>query len=415
MRIGITIGLQKENESMWINGVKLNAIFLLNVLLKLGYDAYLVDTSNKIKGSFKGKVQWDITEFPVFRYQDIHMKTDVLILLGTSFVEDQISDFKKYGKNKKVIKYMCGNNYVIDMERSMFKNEEDSITTYQHNIDEVWYVPQQAYQNHDYYRVLHKLPADKVKPVPFIWDPMFIDKACDEYGQIIDAVTENGDDINKNRLVAPVYIPKEDVSSRQLVIYEPNMNVVKYHMIPLLIVEEYYRSGGKFRKLNIISGDRLKDNHYYNSLFTTLDLYKGAIDGDIRLNFTGRYPVHNILSTMSDVIISHQWENPLNYAYLDAMYLQFPLIHNADMIQDAGYYYPDFNVERGTQQLKWVMENHDNHIDQYNANNENVLERYTCYNEDLMKTYKLLIEDLLHGENKSGLSYKYNWKTNTYL
>lgn len=34
MKIGITLGLQKANESMWINGIKLNAIFLANALQK---------------------------------------------------------------------------------------------------------------------------------------------------------------------------------------------------------------------------------------------------------------------------------------------------------------------------------------------------------------------------------------------
>ena len=32
MKIGITLGLKKKNESMWINGIKLNAIFLMNAL-----------------------------------------------------------------------------------------------------------------------------------------------------------------------------------------------------------------------------------------------------------------------------------------------------------------------------------------------------------------------------------------------
>ena len=32
MRIGITIGIQKKNESIWINGIKMNAIFLAKAL-----------------------------------------------------------------------------------------------------------------------------------------------------------------------------------------------------------------------------------------------------------------------------------------------------------------------------------------------------------------------------------------------
>ena len=32
MVIGITIGITKEYESLWINGIKLNALFLANAL-----------------------------------------------------------------------------------------------------------------------------------------------------------------------------------------------------------------------------------------------------------------------------------------------------------------------------------------------------------------------------------------------
>ena len=125
-------------------------------------------------------------------------------------------------------------------------------------------------------------------------------------------------------------------------------------------------------------------------------------------------PVHSILANYADVVISHQWENPLNYAYLDAMYLQFPLIHNAEMIKDAGYYYPEFDISKGAEQLKWVLDNHDSNIDSYNERNEEVLTRYTVYNEDMLKTYNKLIDNLMAGTNIHHLSYEYDWKTNTY-
>jgi spore maturation protein CgeB len=44
MYIGITIGLQTENESIWINGIKMNAIFLMNALQVAGHKVVLLDT-----------------------------------------------------------------------------------------------------------------------------------------------------------------------------------------------------------------------------------------------------------------------------------------------------------------------------------------------------------------------------------
>jgi hypothetical protein len=84
------------------------------------------------------------------------------------------------------------------------------------------------------------------------------------------------------------------------------------------------------------------------------------------------------------------------------------------MIQDAGYYYPDFDVKEGVKQLEYVFEHHNNNIDEYNERNEEVLTRYTVYNEDMLETYQKLLDNLVDRKNTHNLSYKYDWKTNTY-
>ena len=74
MTIGITLGLNRDNESMWINGIKLNAIFLANMFKSLGHDVYLLDTNgkvaaNKITGKLdKDKIVWDVDEFPIYQF-----------------------------------------------------------------------------------------------------------------------------------------------------------------------------------------------------------------------------------------------------------------------------------------------------------------------------------------------------------
>jgi len=133
-----------------------------------------------------------------------------------------------------------------------------------------------------------------------------------------------------------------------------------------------------------------------------------------KISFTSRYPVTHYLANGADVIVSHQWENPLNYSYLDVMYFGFPLVHNADMIKDAGYYYSDFNVNEGYNQLKYAIEEHDNNLEEYKLRNQKVLDRYTVKNQDLLDTYEKLIENLFE-KDKHQLSYNYNWQTNTYF
>jgi hypothetical protein len=421
MKIGITLGLRKPNESMWINGIKLNAIFLMNALQKTGNKVILLDTSKNVTRGKGGRLKddeiaWDSKKFPIYDYEQYLASCDVLILLGTAIGPEEVDKFRLTGPNKKVIKYACGNNYVIDMENMIHKKPEDVENigvTFNQNIDEVWYVPQQGYQNQDYYSITHRLPREKVFAVPFIWDPMFIDEIEGHYGGM--TVDENGNEMLKVDDI-PIYQPGKAVKDLELTVFEPNLNVVKFSMIPMLIAEQYLHLGGEpFKKLNIVSASGLYKNPFWRRFIGKLHLTsKKNEDGKSKIMVQHRFPIHYILSQMTDIVISHQWENPLNYAYLDVMYLQFPLIHNADMIKDAGYFYPDFEAEKGAELLKHVIENHDNNIDAYNERNEEVMTRYTVYNEGLVDTYKKLLDNLHAGKNIHQLSLEYDWKTNLY-
>ena len=420
MKIGITLGLRRENESIWINGIKLNAIFLMNVLKRTGHEVVLLDTSQHVSRDKRGnlladKVAWDTKEFPIKDFYKNWLRQDALILLGTAIGPELVTQFKNSGKNKRVIKYACGNNYVIDMENMIFKEGEEAEAigvTYNQNIDEVWYVPQQGYQNHEYYRVTHKLPDDKIHAVPFIWDPMFLDQTEGKYGHKI--VDEHGNETPVTDDI-PIYQPKP-LEETQITCFEPNLNVVKFSMIPTLICEDYLDRGNPaFKRFNVVSGGRLYKNGYWRKFVGGLTITsKKNNDDESLIMVQHRFPIHYLLSKFTDIVISHQWENPLNYAYLDCMYLQFPLIHNADMIKDAGYYYPDFNIAEGTKQLEWVLKHHNDNIDKYNEKNEKVMTRYTVYNEDMVDLYSKLIDNLFAGENKHNLTYKYNWQTNLY-
>ena len=412
MHIGITIGIQKENESIWINGIKMNAIFLAKALKKAGHKVTILDTSSELKEITKDNIDFDIKEFPTKKFNTDVKNVELLIMLGTSLVTEILLKWKKEDPRRRVIKYQCGNNYVIDMERSIFANERELkdpgfITEYQRGVlDGIWYVPQQGHQNRSYYAALMDLPIEKVIPVPFVWDPMFLDRDIDLFSNRL----EKGE-LNLSESGFPVYIPGRNKDTLRYFIMEPNNNVVKFAQIPLLIIELLKRTGQKIGMTHIISGAGLIKNPYWQSIIRKLDLCKA---GDTNLRTHGRLPIIPAIAKFADVVVSHQWHNPLNYAYLDTLYLQYPLIHNADMIKDAGYYYPDFDAHQGMQELKYAIENHDSRLNEYNENTERVLERYTTYNDGMIEIYKKLVDNIKYDKIDSSLSYEYNWETNLY-
>lgn len=395
MKIGITLGLTKDYESLWINGIKLNVLNLVKTLQQIeGYEVYILDTGSKVQDLTK--VAWDFKKYPIYKFIDKWLETDIIIMLGTSLPEANIKKLKQHNPNARVVKYQCGNNYVVDMERVIFNTApENSVPSWDGHHDETWLIPQQEYQNLEYFQAIYKQQRHQLKVVPFVWDPEHMNNTVKIF-----------EDRGKK---TPNYLLDKPRSERKISVMEPNLNVVKYSMIPLLIAEQAYRQYGEgaFKQLYIGSGDKILKNRYYKEMIKYLDLVN---HNPPLVKYVPRYPVVTFLAEETDIVLSHQWENPLNYAYLDAMYFGYPLVHNADYIQDAGYYYEDFKVNSGAEQLENALANHN--PKEYAAKNKPVLDRYLTTNPAVVETYKKLIENLF--ENKHQLSYEYDWQTNLY-
>lgn len=397
MKIGITIGLTKENESLWVNGIKLNALYLANTLMSIGgHDVWILDTGNKVDDL--KKVVWNTEKFPTYKFNEKWKELDLLITLGTAIPESYSTAIRKNNPNAKIVKYQCGNNYVVDMERVLFGDPDmEGVPSWDKGHDQTWMIPQQEYQNFDYFKSIYRHNDDDVKVVPFVWDPMFLNA--------------NNKLLQLAKKKFPEYKPK-NASEKRISVMEPNLNVVKYALIPILISEVFYRKFGhdSFKQIWIASGQKLLKNKYFKGMLNKMDIVS---NGEPKIKFVPRYPVTTFLAEETDVVLSHQWENPLNYSYLDALYFGYPLVHNADFIKDAGYYYDGFEIYEGANMLDLAINHHDNNLEEYKNKNQKVLDRYLSTNPEVVDTYRKLIENLWDPK-KHKLSYKYNWKTNTY-
>lgn len=398
MKIGITIGLTKENESLWINGIKLNALNLAKLLMQIpGNDVYILDTSSKVEDLTK--VDWDHTKYKVAKFKDMKYEVDLLFLIGTSLAKVIFDDIRRKNPNFKVIKYHCGNNYVIDMERVIFDRAAEGIVpSWEDGHDQTWLIPQQEYHNRQYYQTIYRQEDKDVVVVPFIWDSEQMDR-------IVNA-------LNKANKQLPYYEVGKISKDKKISVMEPNLNVLKYAMIPIMVAEKVFRDLGEdaFKQIYISSGSKILKNNYFKSMLAYLDMVKAKPP---KLKFIPRYPITTLLTQETDIVLSHQWGNPLNYAYLDVLHFNYPLVHNADFIEDAGYYYPHFEVNKGAEMLKKAINEHDNNIEEYNEKNKKVLDRFRTTNKDLVETYRKLIENIFE-PNKHNLSYDYDVKTNLY-
>jgi hypothetical protein len=64
------------------------------------------------------------------------------------------------------------------------------------------------------------------------------------------------------------------------------------------------------------------------------------------------------LADHCDAVVTHHWENGLNYLYYEVLYGNYPLIHNSGFLKDLGYYYPDFEAELGGEALLTALREH---------------------------------------------------------
>ena len=73
----------------------------------------------------------------------------------------------------------------------------------------------------------------------------------------------------------------------------------------------------------------------------------------------------------------------------------WPIVHNAHLCKDVGYYYEGFNYDEGAEILKNAILTHDTNVEEYIKRNRAIIDRYLPSNKYLQEQYKALIDKLL--------------------
>lgn len=379
LKIGVTIGIIKPEDSIWTNGIKQN-VLALYYLLQNSTNDYQVTLLNSRK--------IDLTNIPYLKglncgyFNDLYEGMDLIITIGAQIHEELLLKFKSIKPNNKVVKYSCSFMYILMMESILFSKEPKEHTI-EKCYDEVWYIPQVHENSCGYFHTLYRTNC---LPVPFIWHSKFL----------TDSVVEvQKNFINKQYKKGYEYDSKKD--KKVLGVLEPNLNTTKFCLLPTMIAEESYRTAvgkNKIEKIMLTNALTLKDNKEFLSLLKTLDLYK-----DGKITAESRYQTAFVVSQHIDIVLCHQASNPLNYLYLDVAYMGYPLLHNATMCKDLGYYYEGSDTQKAGEMLNWILENHDNNLKAYQQRTDKVIHRYSTKNPELVKTYDKLIYNLYHGGN----------------
>jgi hypothetical protein len=118
LRIGITIGLHHEAETLWNNGIKQNAAFLAEALRHCPQVARVV-LVNTTAVAITAALPWDQVRHPTLSFETAKDDLDVLIELGGQIDAAQTEYLKQ--RNVRLVSYCCGFEYVHAMESVLFR------------------------------------------------------------------------------------------------------------------------------------------------------------------------------------------------------------------------------------------------------------------------------------------------------
>ena len=123
---------------------------------------------------------------------------------------------------------------------------------------------------------------------------------------------------------------------------------------------------------------------------------------DKKITTEPRYQTAFFLSRWASVVVSHQWENSLNYLYYDVLYGNYPLIHNSPLIKEYGYYYQNFDASAGGRQLINSISSHDQNIDHHRKNNKILLNSVNSVNPKNIDAHMYRISTLIKNKKLAG-------------
>jgi len=370
LRIGITLGLHRPDESLWNNGIKQNAIFLAKMFAASprGHSVTLLNTTTV---PVTQSLPWDLARFRTAAFADAWEGLDVLIELGGQINAEQTRALREQGT--RIVSYCCGPEYVINIEAMIFRRRLwDSIFVNQ-DYDELWVIPQIAGTSLPFLQTLRRKPA---RIVPFVWDPIALETA----------VATREDD--------GLYRPADRPAL--LSVIEPNIDVLKFCLYPMLIAEQAYRlAPERIGYLHVANADTMaREDHEFAGIARQLDIVR-----DGKASFIGRVDTPHFLPDHTDVMISHQWGLPLNYIYLECCWQGFALVHNASLVSDLGYYYPENDVAEGAAQLLKAIDRHAANRDSYRTEQRQRIQRFLASDHKLIAAYDQLLDGLFAGSS----------------
>lgn len=329
------IGVLINNGDQFVNGSEQQPHFIVESLQYIGVPFTLYTHT----GSSTKQRQSGLSRSSDFYGVPMKLLTDSDVSHITTFImichivdSPENEQLKQKLSKCKVVQFHCGNHCYFNAEDVVF-NKHDVVKLL-HNtwFTETWVFPMHKFAS-TYYEFLTGKPS---KVMPYVWSPTLIDKYCNEHSLDIecDAVLYDNN--------APL----------TLCCFEPNLNVTKTCLAPLLIMNRVYQKKPEMvHKCIIFCASHLTKHKPFMDFLAFLDVAKAK-----KVEVYPRVPFPEAMfqlkkKEMAPVIIGHQIANSQNYVSLECLHLGYPLVHNSPSIETAGYYYDEWSLDAAVDKI----------------------------------------------------------------
>ena len=334
--IGISIFINADGSlGLFENGLRQNVLFLYH-LFRAAPGCTRVYLVNGGDGELRESPEpFGVDPAHVVRLETISSRLDVLIVMGAALDPAQVRDLRERGC--RIIGYKGGNGAVISMEAVVAKGaREDGERYFDADLyDEIWLTPQHWRTFSGWCQTMYRCP---VRPIPHIWSPLVLQASVGEgFG----------------------YRP--GAARWRIGILDPNITVMKTSHLPMLACEVAYRRKPEaLRAVYVTNGIAHREDPHFASFAQSLSVVQAGI-----MTVEPRFVGSHFLKDHCEAVVTHQWENGLNYLYWEALFGGYPLIHNSSFLEGVGYFYPDFDAEAGGAALLGAWERHDADLPAY--------------------------------------------------
>lgn len=364
---GVTIFVGADGKfSFFENGLRQNVLFLYRLFAASPRcrAVYLINHGDAEPS--EDISAWGIAREKLVRASVLPERLDYLIVIGAAVDRATIEQHRRAGT--RIVAYKGGNGAVISMEAMAARPPRgDAERYFDHDYyDAVWITPQHMATYAGWCRTLYRVP---VQEIPQIWEPLFV-----------------------KHMTGPAasfgYRPGS--AAWRVGIMDPNVTVMKTSHLPMMVCEAAYRQyPDMFKAIYVTNGLAHKDNAHFMSFAAAMTAAQNGV-----MTIEPRFVGPQFIANHADAVVTHHWENGLNYLYYEALWGGYPLIHNSAFLHDYGYYYPGFDAYAGAEALTRAFADHDRNLDAYRSRCTGLFERLRPSNPETIDLHESVLPGL---------------------